>query len=234
MIRAYSWPTPNGHKVHIMLHECELEHEIIPVNIGEGDQFAPEFLAISPNNRIPAIVDTDGPGGAEISIFETGAILYYLAQKTGKFLPDAATDPAGHYATMEWLMWQMGGIGPMMGQSNHFRNYAPDKIEYGINRYVNETKRLFGVADTRLGKSRFLAGDDYTIADIACFPWMRGWERQEVPIDEYPNVKRWLDEIAARPAVETGVKVLAEHRRSGPPTGKAWEVMFGAEQFKRR
>lgn len=234
MIRAYSWPTPNGHKVHIMLYECELEHEIIPVNIGEGDQFEPDFLAISPNNRIPAIIDTDGPGGEEISIFETGAILYYLAQKTGRFMPDLASDPVGHYATMEWLMWQMGGIGPMMGQSNHFRNYAPDKIEYGINRYVNETKRLFGVADKRLGTTEYLAGDDYSIADIACYPWMRGWERQEVPIEEYPNVKRWLDAINARPAVQEGVKVLAEHRRSGPPQGKAWEVMFGAEQFKRR
>jgi GST-like protein len=234
MIRAYSWPTPNGHKVHIMLYECELEHEIIPINIGEGDQFKPEFLAISPNNRIPAIVDTDGPGGQEISVFETGAILYYLAQKTGKFMPSLESDPAGHVATMEWLMWQMGGIGPMMGQSNHFRNYAPEKIQYGIDRYVNETKRLFGVADTRLGKVEYLAGDAYTIADIACFAWMRGWERQEVPIAEYPNVKRWLDAIAARPAVQKGVEVLAEHRRYGPPQGKAWEIMFGAEQFKRR
>jgi GST-like protein len=234
MIRAYSWPTPNGHKVHIMLHECELEHEIIPINIGEGDQFTPEFLAISPNNRIPAIVDTDGPGGKEISVFETGAILIYLADKTGKFLPDRAGDPAGHYATMEWLMWQMGGIGPMMGQSNHFRNYAPEKLQYAIDRYVNETRRLYGVADTRLGKTPYLAGEAYTIADIACYGWMRGWERQEVPIEEYPNVKRWLDEIGARPAVQSGCEVLSEHRRSGPPQGKAWEVMFGAEQFKRR
>jgi len=234
MIRAYSWPTPNGHKVHIMLHECGLEHEVIPVDISDGDQFKPEFLAISPNNRIPAIVDTDGPDGKEISIFETGAILYYLANKTGRFLPDAVSDPAGHFATMEWLMWQMGGIGPMMGQSNHFRRYAPEKLEYAINRYVNETRRLFGVSDTRLGKTRYLAGDEYTIADIASYAWMRIWKSQEIDIEDYPNTKRWLEELDARPAVQSGLKVLAEHRSSGPPQGKAWEMMFGAEQFKRR
>jgi GST-like protein len=217
-----------------MLHECGLEHEIIPVNIGDGDQFKPEFLEISPNNRIPAIVDTDGPGGKEIAIFETGAILYYLAQKTGMFMPDAASDPAGHYAVMEWLMWQMGGIGPMMGQANHFRRYAPDRIEYATNRYANETKRLFGVADTRLGKWRYLAGHDYTIADIAAFPWMRNWKGQEVPLEEYPNTKRWLEEVGDRPAVKSGLEVLVEHRSSGLPKGKAWDVMFGNEQFKRR
>ena len=198
MIRAYSWPTPNGHKVHIMLHECELAHEVIPVDIGDGQQFEPDFLAISPNNRIPAIVDTDGPNGQDISIFETGAILYYLAQKTGKFLPEAATEPAAHFATMEWLMWQMGGIGPMMGQANHFRRYAPERIAYATERYANETKRLFGVADTRLSRTRYLAGDDYTIADIAAFPWMRNWKGQEVPLDDYPNTRRWLEEVGAR------------------------------------
>jgi GST-like protein len=234
MIRAYSWPTPNGHKVHIMLLECALEHEVIPVNIGNGEQFEPNFLAISPNNRIPAIIDSDGPDGQEISIFETGAILYYLAQKTGKFLPDAASDPAGHFATMEWLMWQMGGIGPMMGQANHFRRYAPDRIEYATERYANETKRLFGVADTKLGKSRYLAGDDYTIADIAAFPWMRNWKGQEVPLEDYPNTKRWLEEVGERPAVKQGLEVLIELRSSSPPKGKAWDVMFGKEQFKRR
>jgi GSH-dependent disulfide-bond oxidoreductase len=234
MIRAYSWPTPNGHKVHIMLHECGLDHEVIPVDIGNGDQFQPEFLAISPNNRIPAIVDTDGPGGKDISIFETGAILYYLAQKTGRFMPDAARDPAGHFATMEWLMWQMGGIGPMMGQANHFRRYAPERIDYAVERYTNETRRLFGVADTRLGKTRYLAGDDYTIADIAAFPWMRNWKGQDVPLDEYPNTRRWLEEVGDRPAVKSGLEVLIEHRSSAPPRGKAWDVMFGKEQFKRR
>jgi len=234
MIRAYSWPTPNGHKVHIMLYECELEHEIIPIDIAKGDQFDPYFLSISPNNRIPAIIDTDGPDGREISIFESAAILYYLAQKTGRFLPDRMLDPHAHFATMEWLMWQMGGVGPMMGQSNHFRVYAPEKIEYAINRYVHEVERLFGVADKRLGNECFLAGDDYTIADIACFPWMRGWERHQVAIEEYPNVKRWLREIEARPAVQQGLEVLKDRRRTAPPKGKEWEVMFGSEQFRRR
>jgi GST-like protein len=234
MIRAYTWPTPNGHKVHIMLYECALEHEIIPVDIAKGEQFEPEFLAISPNNRIPAIIDSDGPDGEEISVFETAAILYYLAHKTGKFLPSLADDPRGNFKVMEWVMWQMGGIGPMMGQSNHFRNYAPDKIPYAIDRYVNEVQRLFGVANKRLGETRYLGGDDYTIADIASFPWMRGWERQEVPIADFPNVKRWLDEIDARPAVKQGLEVLKDKRRTGPPKGKEWEIMFGKEQFKRR
>jgi GST-like protein len=234
MIRTYTWPTPNGHKVHIMLYECDLEHEIYPIDIAKGEQFEPEFLAISPNNRIPAIIDTDGPDGKEISVFETAAILYYLANKTGKFLPSLTDDPRGHYKVMEWVMWQMGGIGPMMGQSNHFRNYAPDQIPYAIDRYVNEVQRLFGVADTRLGETQFLGGDDYTIADITSFPWMRGWESQLVPIEDFPNVKRWLDAIKARPAVVQGVEVLKDKRRSGPPKGKEWEIMFGKEQFKRR
>lgn len=234
MIRAYTWPTPNGHKVHIMLYECGLEHEIIPVDIAKGEQFEPEFLAISPNNRIPAIIDSDGPDGKEISVFETAAILYYLAHKTGKFLPSLADDPRSNFRVMEWVMWQMGGIGPMMGQSNHFRNYAPDKIPYAIDRYVNEVQRLFGVADKRLSETQYLGGDAYTIADIASFPWMRGWERQEVPIADYPNVKRWLDEIDARPAVKQGLEVLKDKRRTGPPQGKEWEIMFGKEQFKRR
>jgi len=234
MIRTYTWPTPNGHKVHIMLHECGLEHEIIPVDITDGAQFAPEFLAISPNNRIPAIIDTDGPDGGTISVFESGAILYYLARKTGRFLPDETADPGHHFATMEWLMWQMGGVGPMMGRANHFRRYAPDRIEYATERYANETRRLFGVADTRLAGMRYLVGDDYTIADMAAFPWMRHWKGQEVPLEEYPNVKRWLDEIGARPAVKSGLEVLIENRSSTPPKGKAWDVMFGKEQLKRR
>ena len=174
-----------------------------------------------------------GPGGGEISVFETAAILYYLANKTGKFLPSLADDPRTHYKVMEWLEWQMGGIGPMMGQSNHFRNYAKEKIPYAIDRYVNEVIRLFGVADTRLGQAQFLGGDAYSIADIACFPWMRGWERQQVPIEDFPNVKRWLDEIDARPAVKQALEVLKDRRRSGPPQGKEWEIMFGKEQFKR-
>ena len=199
MIHAYTWPTPNGHKVHIMLEECGLEWECHGVNIGKGEQFEPEFLHISPNNRIPAIVDTDGPDGAEISVFETGAILVYLAHKTGQLLPSVDSAPRAYFKTMEWLMWQMGGIGPMMGQSNHFISYAPDEIEYALNRYRNEVARLFGVADKRLGETAYLGDDDYSVADIACFPWMRGWERHGVPIDKNANVQRWLDAIAAAP-----------------------------------
>ncbi len=234
MIRAYSWPTPNGHKVHIMLHECDLAHEVIPVDITSGDQFDPAFLAISPNNRIPAIVDTEGPDGEEISIFETGAILYYLAKKTGRFLPDEADDPGAHYATMEWLMWQMGGVGPMMGQSSHFRRYAPEKIPYAVDRYTREVERLFRVADTRLGETRYLAGNGYTIADIATYPWMRFWKGYDLKIEDYPNAQRWLAEIRTRPAVQAGEAVLIEHRKSEMPKGKAWDTLFGKEQFKQR
>ena len=217
-----------------MLYECDLEHEIVPIDILNGDQFSPEFLSISPNNRIPAIVDSDGPDGKEISIFETAAILCYLANKSGKFLPNGSTEPGNHFRVMEWLMWQMGGIGPMMGQSNHFRRYAPETIPYAIDRYFNEVKRLFGVADKRLSDNRFLAGDEYSIADIACFPWMRGYKRHEVPISDFPNIERWFDEIGSRPAVQKGLDVLNDKRRTEAPKGKEWEIMFGKDQFKRR
>jgi len=217
-----------------MIFECELEHEIYPIDIAKGEQFENDFLAISPNNRIPAIVDTDGPGGKSISVFETAAILHYLADKSGKFLPLINKNPRGYYKVMEWVMWQMGGIGPMMGQSTHFRNYAPNHISYAVERYVNEVIRLFGVADTRLEDNKYLGGEDYTIADIACFPWMRGWKGQEVPIENFPNVKRWMDEIETRPAVQRGLDTLKNKRRTGPPKGKEWEIMFGKEQFKRR
>src|SRR3984885_4647599 len=164
MIDVYSWATPNGHKVHIMLEECGLPYAVHAVDIGAGDQFKPDFLAISPNNKIPAIIDSDGPEGKPLSLFESGAILFYLAEKTGKFLP---SDPAGRYATMQWLMFQMGGVGPMLGQAHHFRIYAPEKVEYAVNRYSNEAKRLYGVMDRQLGVTRYLAGDEYSIADIA-------------------------------------------------------------------
>src|SRR6188472_1785525 len=206
MIEVYSWATPNGHKVHIMLEECGLPYRAIPVNIGAGDQFKPEFLAISPNNKIPAIVDPDGPDGQPISLFESGAILMYLAGKTGKLLP---TGTAERYQVLEWLMFQMGGVGPMLGQAHHFRIYAPEKIEYAINRYTNEAKRLYGVIDKQVAKEGYLAGSEYTIADIATFPWLRSWRNQGIDIEEYPNLKRWFDGIAARPAVQRGVEVLA-------------------------
>jgi GSH-dependent disulfide-bond oxidoreductase len=229
MIEVYSWATPNGHKIHIMLEECGLAYRAIPVDIGAGDQFKPEFLAISPNNKIPAIVDADGPDGQPISLFESGAILLYLAAKTGRFLP---ADIRGRYATLEWLMFQMGSIGPMLGQAHHFRMYAPEKIGYAVDRYSNEARRLYGVLDTRLGKSSFVAGAEYTIADIAIFPWLRSWKNQGIELDEFPKVKAWFDTIAARPAVLRGVEVLAGLRKT-LRSDKEREVLFGATQYQR-
>ena len=230
MIDVYSWATPNGHKIHIMLEELGLEYKVIPIDIGAGDQFTPEFLAISPNNKIPAIIDSDGPDGKPLALFESGAILLYLAEKTGKFLP---LDPVGRYTTMQWLMFQMGGVGPMLGQAHHFRIYAPEKIEYAVNRYSNEAKRLYGVMDKQLGVTQYLAGNEYSIADIATFPWSRSWKNQGIELDEFPNVKRWFDEISARPAVIRGVEVLASARKE--LTGdKQREVLFGAQQYARR
>jgi GST-like protein len=230
MIEVYSWATPNGHKVHIMLEECGLAYRAIPVDIGAGDQFKAEFLAISPNNKIPAIVDPEGPDGAPISLFESGAILLYLAGKTGRFLP---ADMRGKYQALEWLMFQMGSIGPMLGQAHHFRVYAPQKIEYAIERYSNEAGRLYGVMDRRLAKSRYIAGPGYGIADIAIFPWLRSWKNQGVDWNDFPHLKGWFDEIAARPAVQRGVAVLAGLRK--PITGdKEREILFGAQQYQRR
>ncbi len=229
MIDLYSWATPNGHKVHIMLEECGLPYRVHAVDIGAGDQFKPEFLRISPNNRIPAIVDSHGPDGKPISLFESGAILIYLASKTGRFLPG---DVRGKYKALEWLMFQMGGVGPMFGQAHHFRLYAPEAIEYAINRYTNEAKRLYGVLDRRLGEVPFLAGE-YGIADIATFPWTRLHTRQGVDLADYPNVKRWFDTIAERPAVQRGVTVLAD-RRKPLVDEQARQNLFGATQYERR
>jgi GST-like protein len=230
MIDLYSWATPNGHKVHIMLEECALSYTVHGIDIGAGEQFKPEFLKISPNNKIPAIVDSDGPGHAPISLFESGAILVYLAGKTGRFLP---ADVHGKYRALEWLMFQMGSLGPMLGQAHHFRLYAPEKSEYAINRYTNEAKRLYGVLDRRLAESAYLAGDEYSIADIASWPWTRSATNQGVDISEYPHFKRWFDAIAARPAVQKGVTVLAAARK--PITDeKARETLFGATQYARR
>lgn len=227
MIDVYSAPTPNGHKVHIMLEECGLPYRVHHVNIGEGDQFKPEFLAISPNNKIPAIIDADGPDGKPISLFESGAILVYLAGKTGKFLGNTDREK---FTTLQWLMFQMGSVGPMLGQAHHFRNYAPEKIEYAINRYTNEAKRLYSVIDKQLNKHAYLAGDEYTIADIATFPWLRSWENQGIDWAEYPHAKRWFDEIGERPAVKRGVNVLANQQK--PLTDdKAREILFGKTQY---
>ena len=231
MIDLYTWPTPNGHKIHIMLEETELPYKIIPIDIGAGDQFGPDFLKISSNNKMPAIVDPQGPDGKPISLFESGAILIYLADKTGQFL---SSDPRARYTTLQWLMFQMGGIGPMLGQAHHFRVYAPEKLDYAYDRYSNEAKRLYGVLDRRLGETAYLAGDDYTIADIATFPWLRSHENQGIDLGDFPNVKQWFDGIAARPAVVRGVAVLADRRREGPVDDKAREMMFGATQYQRR
>ena len=235
MIDVYSWATPNGHKIHIMLEECgyrlDRDWRAIPVDIGKGDQFKPAFLKISPNNKIPAIVDPNGPDGKPIHLFESGAILLYLANKTGRFLP---TSIRGKYETMEWLMFQMGGLGPMLGQNHHFRQYAPEKIDYAVNRYTNEAKRLYGVMNKQLETSKFIAGDSYTIADIAIFPWLRNWQNQGIDWADYPHLKKWFDLIAARPAVQRGVEVLASLRKPIQHDDKANEVLFGATQYKSR
>jgi GST-like protein len=230
MIDAFSWPTPNGHKVHIMLEECGLAYRAIPVNIGAGDQFKPEFLAISPNNKIPAITDPQGPDGQPISLFESGAILVYLAAKTGKFMPSS---DRGKYDVLQWLMFQMGSVGPMLGQAHHFRMYAPEKLHYAIERYSNEAKRIYGVIERRLAKSRYLGGPDYSIADIATFPWLRSWENQGIVLAEYPHLKAWFEQIAERPAVRRGVKVLAEYRKPIRDENER-EVLFGKTQYERR
>ncbi len=231
MIDVHSWPTPNGHKVHIMLEECGLPWRAHPVNIGRGDQFEPDFLAISPNNKIPAIVDPDGPDGAPISVFESGAILLYLAEKTGRFLP---ADARGRYAVMQWLMFQMGGVGPMLGQAHHFRMYAPEPIAYGIERYSNEARRLYGVMDRQIARTgAHMAGADYSIADIAIYPWLRSWQNQGIDWADYPALKAWFDRIGERPAVQRGVQVMAELRQP-VRTDAEKEVLFGQTQYQRR
>ena len=203
MIELYTFTTPNGRKPAIMLEEVGLPYSVHPIHIGKDEQFAPDFLKISPNNKIPAIVDPDGPDGAPISVFESGAILIYLAEKTGKLFP---TDPRGRTRTMEWLMFQMASIGPMLGQAGHFIRFAPEKVPYGIKRYTDETLRLLGVMDRRLAEAPYLAGD-YSIADIATYPWIRATEPMEIDRAPFPNVERWLGEIGARPAVIKGMDV---------------------------
>jgi GSH-dependent disulfide-bond oxidoreductase len=209
MIDLYTWPTPNGFKISIMLEECALPYAAHAVDIGAGDQFKPDFLAISPNNKIPAIVDSDGPDGKPISVFESGAILLYLAGKSGRFLP---ADVRGKYLALEWLMFQMGGLGPMLGQAHHFRIYAPEKVEYAIKRYTNEARRLYGVMDRRLAMAPYFAGE-YSVADMAIYPWTRSHANQGIDLAEFPSVQRWFDEVGARPAVQRGLKVLADRRK---------------------
>jgi GSH-dependent disulfide-bond oxidoreductase len=229
MIEVYSWPTPNGHKVHVMLEECGLPYRAIPIDIGAGDQFTPDFLAISPNNKIPALVDPDGPDGKPIHLFESGAILLYLAGKTGRLLP---ADTRGRYETLQWLMFQMGGVGPMLGQAHHFRIYAPEKLPYAVERYTNEARRLYGVMNKQIARHRYIAGNEYTIADIAIFPWLRSWKNQGIDWNEFPHLKGWFDEIAHRPAVQRGCEVLTALRKPQMDE-RARETLFGATQYKR-
>jgi GST-like protein len=224
MIDLYYWTTPNGHKITIFLEEAGLPYNIKPVNIGKGEQFAPEFLAISPNNRIPAIVDREpSDGKGPLSVFESGAILQYLAEKTGKFLP---ADLRGRTEVMQWLFWQMGGLGPMLGQNHHFRNYTAETITYAIDRYVKETERLYGVLDERLADREFVAGD-YSIADMACYPWIVPYERQGQNLDDFPNVKRWFDTIQGRDAVQRAYAIAKTINTATTMTEEAKAILFG-------
>lgn len=200
-IALYTWSTPNGYKVSIALEELGLPYEVHPIDITQNEQFDPEFLKISPNNKIPAIIDPDGPGGEPFALFESGAILLYLARKTGRLMPES---PRAYWTAVQWLMWQMGGFGPMLGQAHHFLRFAPEDVPYAKERYRNETRRLYGVLDKRLGEAEWLARDEYSMADIATFPWAARHEWQEIDLDDFPNVKRWFDSIASRPAVQRG------------------------------
>jgi GST-like protein len=230
MIDLYFWPTPNGQKISIFLEEAGLPYKVIGVNIGKGEQFEPKFLEISPNNKIPAMVDHEGPDGKPISVFESGAMLMYLAEKTGKFMPK---DPRGRWQVVEWVMFQMGTVGPMLGQANHFRNYAPEKLQYAIDRYSNESKRIFNVMDRRLSKQEYLAGS-YSIADMACWPWLIT-RKKDGEFDDFANLKRWADAIGERPAVKRGMAVLTDAiQRGAGMDEKAKEMLFGAKQYERR
>jgi GST-like protein len=224
MIDVYYWPTPNGHKITIFLEETELPYRIIPVNIGRGDQFKPEFLKIAPNNRMPAIVDTEPPDGAgPLSVFESGAILLYLAEKSGRFLPAA---PRARYDVLQWLFWQVAGLGPMAGQNHHFLHYAPEKLPYAVDRYVKETSRLYAVLDKQLGEREYIAGE-YSIADMASYPWIVPYERQQQNLAEFPNLKRWFETIRARPAVVRAYEKGKQIRAQPVVDDEAKKFLFG-------
>jgi GST-like protein len=225
MIDLYYWPTPNGHKITMFLEEADIPYRIVPVDISKGEQFRPEFLAFSPNNRMPAIIDTaPADGGAPIPVFESGAILVYLAEKTGRLLPP---DVRGRKTTLEWLFWQVGGLGPMAGQNHHFNAYAPEKIPYAIERYVKETNRLYGVMDRRLASQPYLAGDVYSIADIASYPWIVPWQRQSQDLAQFPGLKRWFDDIATRPATVRAYARADEYRNAPVVTEESRKILFG-------
>jgi len=227
MIDLYYWPTPNGHKITLFLEEAGLPYQVKPVNIGKGEQFEPSFLQIAPNNRMPAIVDREPAGGATpVSLFESGAILLYLAEKTGKFMPK---DIHGRAEVLQWLFWQMGGLGPMAGQNHHFSAYAPEKIPYAIERYVKETGRLYAVLDKRLADRAFVAGDEYSIADMASYPWIVPHERQGQKLEDFPNLKRWFDAIWARPATKKAYALAKEFQTTPPTSEEARKILFGQD-----
>jgi GST-like protein len=233
MLDLYFWTTPNGYKVTILLEELGLEYKVIPVHIGKGEQFNPDFLKISPNNKIPALVDYQSFDGKPLALFESGAIMMYLAERSDwRFMP---ADPRRRYEVIEWLMFQMGGIGPMLGQAHHFRRYAKEQIPYAIERYTSEATRLYRVLDRRLGEAEFLAGD-YSIADMAVYPWLRPYKWQGQDIAAWPNLQRWYNAVRARPAVQRGLAVLQERldNNRGKPSGESWDVLFGQKQFERR
>lgn len=230
MIDLYTWATPNGHKIAIMLEEIGAPYKVIPINIITGDQLKPGFLELNPNNKIPVIVDHDAPGGKTLTVFESGAILLYLAEKSGKLLPK---DIVGRYAVLEWLFFQVGGVGPMLGQAHYFRKYAVEQVKHAIDRYTNEANRLYRVLNGQLGRGAYLAGD-YSIADIACFPWVRSHEMQGQDLSEFPNVKRWFEAIAARPAVQKGLTVLADKAQNRPLEKEEENVLWGDRQRLQR
>lgn len=230
-VELYYWPTPNGWKISIFCEEARLPYTLVPVNIGKGDQFKPSFLKFSPNNRMPAIIDPQGPGGRPISVFESGAILQYLGNKTGKFYP---TSMRARVEVDQWLFWQMGGLGPMAGQCHHFRNYAPEKLPYAIDRYTNEVNRLYGVMNIRLKDRDFLAGK-YSIADMACWPWVVPWKNQGQDLDEFKHLKKWFERVGNRPAVQRGFKAGAELRAKAADLStdkQAQAILFGQRARK--
>lgn len=228
-IELYYWPTPNGHKITIFMEEAGLPYQVHPVDIGNGDQFKPDFLKLSPNNKMPAIVDPDGPDGKPLAIFESGAILMYLAEKTGKYPPASIRE---RYQVIEWLMFQMAGLGPMLGQAHHFRGYAPEKLPYAIERYTKEASRLYGVLDRRLAGQDYVAGE-YSIADMAIYPWIISHERQGQNLADFPYLKRWFERVGARAAVQRGIAVL-EERRGAAMSDKARQNLFGEAQYQKR
>ena len=230
MLHLYYWPTPNGHKISIMLEETGVPYDVQPVNVLRGDQFKPDYLKINPNNKIPTLIDDDGPQGVPYVIFESGAILMYLAEKTGRFMPSGMR---ARYEVIQWLSFQTAGVGPMFGQCGHFLRYAPEKFPYSVDRYLSETHRLYRVMDKRLGEAEYLAGD-YSIADIATYPWVRINWFHDIALEDYPNVSRWRDAIGARPAVAKGCALLEDVMKLGNPDAEAFDNLFGKQTVDRR